>query len=177
MRTTSDRHVLEIIDVRKPCTVSWAGMRGEGAVRHCGHCRKNVYDLSAIGRADAEELITLAEGDLCVRFRRRADGTVVTADCPPLRRHGRTVRRLALAGVTAVGVAGAAMALPPAGAGCTGITMGEPEMMGAMVAPPLDPPEDATPEADPAVEPPPADDLEAMVMGDIAFVPEDTPGE
>ncbi|MEO0322221.1 MAG: hypothetical protein AAF447_04645 [Myxococcota bacterium] len=172
MSVSSDRHVLDIVDVKKPCTVSWGGMQGEGAVRHCGQCRKNVYDLSAMSRADAEELITLSEGDLCVRFRRRADGTIVTGDCPPVRRRGRALRRLALVGATAAGVAGAAMTLTPPGPGCTGVTMGEPAfpepmVMGAMVAPPMDPPGEVAPDE---VEEP-----DVMVMGDLVYVPEDAP--
>ena len=168
MRAHSDRHVLDIIDVKKPCKVSWAGMQGEGAVRHCGQCRKNVYDLSAMSRADAEELITLSEGDLCVRFRRRADGTLVTGDCPPVRTRGRAVRRLALVGAAAAGVAGAAMVLMPPGPGCTGVTMGEPMFMGAMVGPadpPEPPPEEAAPESSKAEQ--------ELFMGDMVFVPED----
>jgi hypothetical protein len=57
-------------------------MSGDERVRHCAQCHLNVYDLSAMTRAEAEALIEEAEGSLCVRLYRRADGTVLTADCP-----------------------------------------------------------------------------------------------
>ncbi|MEM1418454.1 MAG: hypothetical protein AAGH15_26400 [Myxococcota bacterium] len=163
------RPELDIIDVKKPCKVSWAGMQGEGAVRHCGHCRKIVYDLSAMTRADAEELITLGEGDLCVRFRRRADGTLVTADCPPPRSRGRRVRRLAMAGMAATGLASVTMMGAP-------IVAPEP-VMGTMVAPleaPLmgEPVFVAPPEPAPDTPPEDAPELDAYEMGEIAYEPE-----
>jgi hypothetical protein len=42
----------------------------------------NVYNLSAMTRAEAEQLIMNSEGRVCARFYRRQDGTVVTKDCP-----------------------------------------------------------------------------------------------
>ena len=74
--------VLEGLKVASPCTVSWEGMKGDARVRHCGGCRMNVYNLSAMSRREAENLVRTTEGRLCVRFYRRADGTVLTADCP-----------------------------------------------------------------------------------------------
>lgn len=57
-------------------------MTGEDRVRFCGECKKNVYNLSALRSAEALELIDKTEGGLCVRFYKRTDGTVLTADCP-----------------------------------------------------------------------------------------------
>ena len=45
-------------------------------------CRKNVYDISQMTRAEAVKLIAETEGGVCVRLFRRADGTVLTSDCP-----------------------------------------------------------------------------------------------
>ena len=42
----------------------------------------NVYNLSAMSKTEAEKLFLNSEGRLCVRFYRRADGTVLTKDCP-----------------------------------------------------------------------------------------------
>lgn len=73
---------LEKIKVASPCHASWAQMSGDERVRLCGLCSKYVYDLSAMSRAQAESLVQEKEGKLCVRFYRRKDGTVLTADCP-----------------------------------------------------------------------------------------------
>jgi hypothetical protein len=51
-------------------------------IRHCSQCQLNVYNLSAMTRAEAEALVGRAEGRLCVRFYRRADGTILTQNCP-----------------------------------------------------------------------------------------------
>jgi hypothetical protein len=74
-------------------------MIGDERVRFCGQCAKNVYNLSALSREDAEELIHAKDGDLCARMYQRADGTVMTADCPVGARRKR-VRRAAVAAVS-----------------------------------------------------------------------------
>jgi hypothetical protein len=102
---------LEIITVPNPCPASWEAMRGGDEVRFCKHCQKNVYDLSAMDRAQAEALVGANEGHMCVRFYRRADGTVVTSDCKGAWKKAK--RKLALltsaaASVMACGIAVAA---------------------------------------------------------------------
>src|SRR6266550_4734700 len=75
---------LEVLDIADPCTVDWNEMRGDGGdarVRFCHHCSLNVYNLSEMTRDAAETLVAEREGRLCVRFYRRADGTVITRDC------------------------------------------------------------------------------------------------
>jgi hypothetical protein len=57
-------------------------MIGDTRQRFCGDCKMNVYNLSGMTKQEAENLIVNAEGRLCVRFFRRADGTVLTKDCP-----------------------------------------------------------------------------------------------
>jgi hypothetical protein len=57
-------------------------MAGDDHARHCPECDRFVYNLSALSAAGALALIREKEGDLCARFFRRADGTVLTADCP-----------------------------------------------------------------------------------------------
>jgi hypothetical protein len=67
-----------------PCSADWDQMfsfEGE-RVRFCSQCNLNVYNLSNMSRQEAEDLITKTEGRLCVRFYRRADGSVLTQDCP-----------------------------------------------------------------------------------------------
>src|SRR6266542_653475 len=73
---------LENIRIASPCSADWDDMHGDERVRFCGRCEKNVYNLSSMSRSDAESLVNEKEGRLCVRFFQRADGTMLTADCP-----------------------------------------------------------------------------------------------
>jgi hypothetical protein len=82
---------LDIINVANPCTVPWDSMAGNEEVRFCTHCRQHVYNLSEMNRADAKALVQRSEGHLCVRFYRRADGTVVTRNCQKAWRATRRV--------------------------------------------------------------------------------------
>jgi TonB family protein len=72
---------LEKIKVAAPCKAEWRWMYGDDRVRFCGQCNQNVYNLSAMTREQAEALILRTEGRLCVRFYRRADGTILTKNC------------------------------------------------------------------------------------------------
>ena len=93
---------LNEIEVARPCHEDWAAMRGDERARRCASCRQDVYDLSGLTRAEALSLVRRAQGgeEVCVRFRRRADGTVLTADCPSQVRRARVVRK-GLRGVAA----------------------------------------------------------------------------
>ncbi len=73
---------LEDVRVATPCRADWDKMQGDDHARFCASCTKNVYNLSEMTREDAERLITEKEGQLCVRFYQRADGTMLTKDCP-----------------------------------------------------------------------------------------------
>jgi hypothetical protein len=98
---------LDRIAIAKPCRARWDAMAGDDRKRFCGDCRKHVYDLSAMTREEAEALVTTVGADgrpPCVRLYRRADGTVMTADCPvgvrlaeKARARARTVLAAALA--------------------------------------------------------------------------------
>jgi hypothetical protein len=70
------------ITIASPCPANWEAMTGDARVRFCGQCKLNVYNLSEMTENDAEKLIVEHEGRLCVRLYRRADGTVLTKDCP-----------------------------------------------------------------------------------------------
>jgi len=74
--------ILESLQIASPCTADWEQMYGDERVRFCGHCQLKVYNLSGMSREEAEALVENREGRLCVRFFRRADGTVITQDCP-----------------------------------------------------------------------------------------------
>jgi hypothetical protein len=76
------RPQLDKITVAAPCTAEWRWMYGNDRVRFCNQCKLNVYNLSAMTRTEAEDLIRNTEGSLCVRFYRRQDGTIITQNCP-----------------------------------------------------------------------------------------------
>jgi hypothetical protein len=100
--------VLPNIRMANPCPADWNAMRGDDRVRACATCDKNVYNLSAMTRADAEALIVSKHGDLCAQYWQRADGTIILSDCTvQLTRRRRTLA--AFAAVTAL--AGAALAV------------------------------------------------------------------
>jgi hypothetical protein len=87
------------IQVASPCQARWEDMRGDERTRFCGHCQKNVYNLSALTKKEAAALIQAKEGRLCIRFYQRADGTLLTADCPIGLGHAwKRVRKLLAAG-------------------------------------------------------------------------------
>jgi len=90
---------LDIIEVASPCKADWEKMRGTNKVRQC---ELNVYHLSNMSHDEAEALVREHEGRICVRFYRRADGTVLTRNCPVgLRAIRRQMARL-VAGVAAM---------------------------------------------------------------------------
>lgn len=73
---------LNNLKVASPCSQDWNAMIGNDRQRFCGDCKLNVYNLSGMTQAEAENLLNNSEGRLCVRFYKRADGTVLTQDCP-----------------------------------------------------------------------------------------------
>lgn len=92
--------LLDDVQVASPCAVPWDAMPGDAHVRYCPQCAQHVYNLSEMSRGDAEALLRQRAGRLCVRFYRRADGTVMTEDCPAGRRKRR--RAVGLTGAVVV---------------------------------------------------------------------------
>ncbi|MGL4550509.1 MAG: hypothetical protein ACRC33_04930 [Gemmataceae bacterium] len=80
MRTSLN--LLDDIRIASPCSARWDDMAGDVRARHCGACDRTVYDLSRLTAGQAADLIREKEGSLCVRLFRRADGRVLTANCP-----------------------------------------------------------------------------------------------
>jgi hypothetical protein len=85
-------------------------MTGGDRARHCARCRLTVYNLSEMTANEALAFVRDAEGRTCVRFYRRADGTVLTRDCSALRpapptRTQRALMAAALAGALAASTA------------------------------------------------------------------------
>jgi hypothetical protein len=100
--------MLDRVRIASPCHASWHAMAGDDVARHCFACDKVVYNLSAMTRAEADQVLAEREGGLCVRFFQRADGTILTSDCPVGVRRTRR-RRAALAGIGAGAIAVAAV--------------------------------------------------------------------
>jgi len=73
---------LDQIRVASPCNARWNDMAGDEQARFCRQCSKHVFNLSAMTRPQIENLIREKEGKFCGRFYRRADGRMLTADCP-----------------------------------------------------------------------------------------------
>ena len=75
---------LDHLRIAAPCSANWDEMFSfeDKRVRFCSDCNLNVYNLSGMNKQEAEVLITKTEGRLCVRFYRRADGSILTQNCP-----------------------------------------------------------------------------------------------
>lgn len=80
-RTKAKLPVLENIRVATPCRADWNQMTGDDRTRHCGDCKKSVYNLSNMTRDEAEALLLEKEGKLCARYYQRHDGTILLKDC------------------------------------------------------------------------------------------------
>jgi 5-hydroxyisourate hydrolase-like protein (transthyretin family) len=94
---------IQNIRVASPCPADWNKMVGDERVRHCDECNLNVYNLSAMTKREIQKLVANNKGRLCGRFYRRADGTMLTQDCPRgLRTVARRVSRIAAAVMTAM---------------------------------------------------------------------------
>lgn len=103
--------LLDRVRVASPCNARWDEMVGDERVRFCLSCEKNVYNLSAMPAVEAERLLReKLGGELCVRFFQRADGTILTEDCPVgVRKKRRKKLALAVAGAGAMAVAATSM--------------------------------------------------------------------
>jgi hypothetical protein len=86
---------LQNITVASPCPADWNKMAGDDRVRHCAECNLNVYNFSAMTEPEIQRLIAGKRERLCARFYRRADGTILTQDCP--RGLSAVVRRISRA--------------------------------------------------------------------------------
>jgi len=100
--------VLDNIRIAAPCDADWSKMTGDDRARHCGDCKKTVFNLSDMTRPEAEALIIEKQGKLCVRYYQRKDGTILTKDCP-VGVARRRKRKLVAAGAIAMLAGGGAL--------------------------------------------------------------------
>ena len=86
-------------------------MGGDNRVRHCPECNLEVYNFSAMTSAEIDRVVSHREGRVCARFYQRADGTMLTQDCPVgVRAMLRRASRAAAAVFAALVSVGPAMA-------------------------------------------------------------------
>lgn len=93
---------LENLKIASPCSADWNSMAGDERKRFCGDCKLNVYNLSGMTKYDAENLLRLSEGRLCVRYFQRPDGSILTQDCPV--GWARVKQKLSVAAAAAFGL-------------------------------------------------------------------------
>ncbi len=171
-----------MLDIRiaKPCGQTWTAMKGDEQVRHCGACRKNVYNIAEMTEKEIEALIRRTEGHFCARIYRRTDGRVLTADCPRGLAAVRRKRTLAV-GAAITAFAGVLYAFPVMGQTRTRavprhVTEEPPPLTGKIAVPQME-------FGQVAVPTPPRNFTMGLisarghgdiVMGDIAVIPKQT---
>jgi hypothetical protein len=93
--------LLDDVMIAAPCNLAWDEMPGDERVRHCRHCNKNVYNISSMTKLEAEQFLQKNGTSECLRIYRRADGTILTDNCPvglrKLRDKARTILRITAA--------------------------------------------------------------------------------
>ena len=72
--------LVQRVKIASPCHASWDQLEGGDRKRFCFQCRNHVYDFSKVTTIEVEEL--LKRESVCGRIWKRADGHVITADCP-----------------------------------------------------------------------------------------------
>jgi hypothetical protein len=138
--------LLARVEIASPCHARWEDMTGDARVRHCVSCDKQVFDLSEMTTVEAESLLSRDGPLACVRLHRRADGTVITSDCPVGKTKKRRRRWLAAGAAVAGSVMAAAAGVvtqATQGEPCVIQPNGPPAMMGAIAVMP--PPATVTP--------------------------------
>ena len=84
-------------------------MTGDERARLCAQCDTQVFNVSAMTRAEAEALIVEKNGKLCITYFQRKDGTILLGDCE-IGKRGVRRRRIMAAGVVAAIATGGATA-------------------------------------------------------------------
>jgi hypothetical protein len=102
----TSKFVLRDIRVAAPCDARWDEMTGDERQRRCALCKLDVFNLSAMTAEEAVRFVQQAQGRTCVRLYVRADGTVLTKDCPVGLAAVRRRIALALSAAAALVVAG-----------------------------------------------------------------------
>jgi len=103
----SQTDLLASLRVASPCLMSWEDMNGDDRVRFCSSCNLNVYNFAEMTSGEVRSLMVNSGDRVCGRLYRRADGTLITQDCPvglkAIRRRVRRMVGVAFAAVLSLG--------------------------------------------------------------------------
>ncbi len=84
MSKVVELELLRSVRIASPCSMRWEDMNGDGRTRHCEQCGLHVHDISNMSESEAEAFLrsAIGAGRVCASLFRRADGTILTKDCP-----------------------------------------------------------------------------------------------
>ena len=100
---TKETFDINNLRIASPCPKDWKGMAGDDRKRFCSLCELSVYNVAGMTTHEVQELMSAGSGRMCLRLHRRADGTVITRDCPVgLRNYRKRVATLSTAAFAAV---------------------------------------------------------------------------
>lgn len=100
---TQQNDFLDRMRIASPCHVGWENMKGDDRARFCDQCSLHVYNISELTKEQVVSLVASTEGRICAKLYRRADGSILTRDCPVgLRSLRRRVSKRAGAALTAL---------------------------------------------------------------------------
>ncbi len=106
--------LLDSLMIAAPCNVGWDNMQGTDKVRFCHQCNLNVYNTSKLTSSELQGLLSTNGEMPCLRLYRRADGTLITEDCPvglrKIRDRFRQLVRLVASTIAFAGTAVSALA-------------------------------------------------------------------
>lgn len=74
--------LLDNLMIAAPCSMNWEDMAGDDRVRHCQQCQLDVYNISDMTAGEAENFLRTQTDKACINLYRRADGTIITDNCP-----------------------------------------------------------------------------------------------
>ncbi|QQR59136.1 MAG: dienelactone hydrolase family protein [Candidatus Melainabacteria bacterium] len=88
---------LDELTLSYSCPVDWDSMTGNDQERFCNQCSKKVFNISELSTAEANEFLRQkSASSTCVKFYRRADGTIKTDNCPralrPVRKSAKLLK-------------------------------------------------------------------------------------
>lgn len=81
--TREDLELFAHVRVASPCPMKWSEMTGDHKKRLCGQCNLHVHKVSELTTDEAVALFRKSRTErVCAQLFWRADGTVMTKDCP-----------------------------------------------------------------------------------------------
>lgn len=109
-----EEFALNKIMISSPCSIGWENMDGDERVRFCNACQLNVYNTSQMTKKEVVALMSNGKAN-CLRIYRRADGTMMTEDCPVGLRRVRNAVRIMTKRLTRVAASIISLALSTSG--------------------------------------------------------------